>query len=190
MRASPPGGRSTRRGNRVWSQEGGRPGWSCLYLASVFITDNYRVLFLWFPRKMFQKSICKLPLPHINFSELLNQDFVIFGGTSLIGSSVGVVLNHFFASVGMWRACKIKGKRHAGKPRASEVEEGNKSTSEWGFFTTFLSWQADSHQQHDRSSTTLALLRLPSRCVQTQVWVLLAVHLVSWSMSSFPLVTF
>ena len=87
---------------------------------------------------MFQKSICKLPLPHINFSELLNQDFVIFGGTSLIGSSVGVVLNHFFASVGMWRACKIKGKRHAGKLRAPEVEEGNKYTSDYGFFYNFF----------------------------------------------------
>ena len=86
---------------------------------------------------MFKKSICKLPLPHINFSELLNQDFVIFGGTSLIGSSVGVVFNHCFASVGMWRACKIKGKRHVGKPRASEVEEGDKDISEWEFFTTF-----------------------------------------------------
>ena len=38
----------------------------------------------------------------------------------------------------MWRACKIKGKRHVGKPRASEVEEGDKDTSEWGFFYNFF----------------------------------------------------
>ena len=81
-------------------KEGDQVGPACIWQA-FFFHRQLQGPFLWLPRKMFKKSICKLPLPHINFSELLNQDFVIFGGTSLIGSSVGFVFNHCFASVGM-----------------------------------------------------------------------------------------
>ena len=73
---------------------------------------------------MFEKSIFNLPLPHINFSELLNQDFVIFGGTSLIGSSVGVVLNHFFCLSGDVKS--LQNKREKARRKAESFRGGGR----------------------------------------------------------------
>ena len=194
MRASPPGGQSTQRGNRVWSQEGGRPGWSCLSLANVFIIDNYRVFFYGSLEKCLKSPSVIYSCPILTFQNCWISTLSFLEGPlrkhPVIGSSVVVVFNHCFASVGMWRACKIKGKRHVGKPRASEVEEGNKDTSEWNFFTTFC------HGRLIRTSSTTGLPppspssdSLPD-AFRPRFGSYLLSTLFSWSMTSLPLVTF